>query len=357
MGPLTGLEKYFSIEEQGTLLIKRDDLSQDLLGGNKARKLEYLLGEAETRGAKTLITSGMWGSNHALATAVAGHQKGYQVRLHLGPQPITENVRKKLLALQTLGVDLQFHSTSIGLGLAIVKSALLDAFSGGSVFHIPPGGSSSIGSLGYIDGYLEMAGQLAEKQIPLPAQLVVPVGSMGTAAGLLVGSCLAGHFERIQIVGVGVSAPLLSNERQTRRSARKLHEFLFSLLDPEEKTRMPSCDYIQSEKAFRFIKDQYAPGYGAASPQVHSTIELLNQTDQIQLDPTYSGKAMNWLIEEVARARASKQPIKSTLFWLTYNSFDLQPLLQEHQWRNSKKPWLDLPSSFHWIFESKEDHE
>jgi len=355
--PLSGLEAHFDIQSPGTLLVKRDDLSQDLLGGNKARKLEYLLGEAQTRGARSLITAGMWGSNHALATTVAGRKQGYRVHLHLGPQPVTENVKKKLLAFKALGADLHYHSTSIGLGFAIAKAMLLDALSGGTVFHIPPGGSSPTGSLGYINGYLEMARQLEETQAPLPEQIVVPIGSMGTSAGLLVGSCLAGHFGKVQIIGVGVSDPFLSNEKQTRKSAKQLHQTLESWIGKEDRNRIPACDYMHSQDAFRFVSDQYQPGYGAASPQVLQSIELLKKTEQIQLDPTYSGKAMNWLIEEIARNQASGTPLKKTLFWLTYNSFDLQSVIQDHQWSHPEKPWLDLPSSFHEIFESGRENK
>ena len=353
MTPIHGLpviEQELRIAQAGTLLIKRDDQSTQLLGGNKARKLEYLMGEAKARGAKSLITSGMWGSNHALATTIAARQQGYRIHLHLGPQPVTEAVRKKLLALHALGADLHFHSTSIGLGFAILKAMIADALSGGTVFHIPPGGSSPTGSLGYVNGYLEVVQQFKSEGRELPERIVVPVGSMGTAAGLLVGTCLAGHFERVKMIGIGVSDPLLSNESQTRKHAIALHAFIKDRITPQEREQFPECDYLHSQKAFAFADDQYAPGYGAPSPAVEATIAWVGRTEQIHLDGTYSGKAMNWLVEAVRKEVERGTPVSKTLFWLTYNSYDLTSVIQGYPWKNRDKPWLDLPQDFHKLF-------
>jgi len=348
--PLPGLARELNMSLPESLLIKRDDISESLLGGNKARKLEYLLGEARARGAKSLITSGMWGSNHALATAIAGHEFGFRVHLHLGPQPVTDNVRQKLLAFHALGANLHHHSSTLGLGFAILKSMIKDALSGGTIQNIPPGGSNTVGSLGYINGYLEFAEQIRLQHKALPQRIIVPVGTMGTAAGLLVGSCLAGHFEKIRIVGVGVSDPLLSNESSTRTAARKLHDSLLERLTPQERLQVPECDYRGSTRAYLHSGEQFAPGYGTPSPAATAAIELLKRTDGISLEGTYSGKAMAWLIHDI-QTRAPGEPAPSTVFWLTYNSHSLGELIAQHPWTHPDKPWLDLPEDFHALFE------
>jgi D-cysteine desulfhydrase len=185
----------------------------------------------------------------------------------------------------------------------------------------------------------------------MPERIVVPVGSMGTAAGLLVGMCVAGDFEKIRIVGVGVTEPLLSNESKTRAAARELHQFLKSKLTPQERLRLPDCDYENSKKSFEFSGDFYQPGYGAPSDSTLEAIAMLVRTDSIHLDGTYSGKAMAWLLSDL-RSRPQGAPAPRTVYWLTYNSHDLKPLIQDHPWSNPEKPWLDLPSDFHWIFEA-----
>ena len=347
---LPGLARELGVSHPEDLLIKRDDISESLLGGNKARKLEYLLGDARDRGAKSLITSGMWGSNHALATTIAGRSQGFRVHLHLGPQPVTDSVRQKLLAFHALGADLHHHSTTLGLGFAILKSMLKDALSGGSIVHIPPGGSNPVGSIGYINGYLEFSEQVRAQGRSLPERIVVPVGSMGTAAGLLVGTCIAGDFEKVRIIGVGVSDPLLSNESSTRSAARKLHETLLARLTRQERAQVPECDYQNSSRSFFFSGEQFAPGYGAPSTATTQAIELLKRTDGVQLDGTYSGKAMAWLIQDI-KTRAPGESFPSTVFWLTYNSHNLSDLIAQHAWTHPDKPWLDLPEDFRALFE------
>ncbi len=332
---------------QGRLTIKRDDLSSNQLGGNKARKLEFLIGQAKQNRATTLVTSGMWGSNHALATAVAAKQNGLKATMILGPQPLTENVRQKLLSMHTLGANLRFHSHLVGMGFDIAKYYIKAKFSGGNLYYIPSGGSSERGELGYVNAFLELSQQVGLEQ--LPERIVVPVGTMGTAAGLLVGSCIAGVFEKVQIVGIGIAMPLLSNERSARKEAKKLHRFIRNQVEKSDRVTIPDCDY-DSEKAFSFVTQYYSPGYGAAKPVIFETIDRVNRLENIHLDRTYSGKAMQFIIDEFSASYQKKLRPPSTLFWLTYNSHDLNDFIDPYPWKNFAEKWRELPSSFWQLF-------
>lgn len=341
---LPALEKELLIDS-GKLWVKMDDGSpSDPLGGNKARKLEFLLGAAKAEKAHTLITAGMYGSNHALATAVAAKRFGFKAKLILGPQPVTKDVKEKLLAFHALGAELRFHSGKIGMGIDLLKAQ----FAGKGSYYIPPGGSSVEGDLGYVNAFLELAEQLGPEQ--MPERIVVPVGSMGTAAGLLVGSCLAGMFEKVRIEGVGVADPLLTNDIALRKHAHRLHNYIRDTLSEPERKRLPRCGYISSDVALQFIDEYYDPGYGEATAEVHQAIALLKKTERIKTEATYSGKALAYLIADLRTSVVKDRKIPRTLFWLTYHNYDLKQIIREHRWKNPTKPWLELPEGFHSIF-------
>ena len=337
-----------AVPARTTLLVKRDDLSESPLGGNKARKLEFLLANIFAKGAREVVTSGMYGSNHALATAVAAHEYGLKATLILGPQPVTANVRKKLLTFHALGAKLRFHSNRIGMGLDMLRAFLLDKIvPGRHPYYIPPGGSNRLGDVGYVNAFLELRDQLGVDG--LPDKIVVPVGTMGTSAGLLVGTCLAGVWERVKITGVNVADPLLTNDGATRSEARRLYNFLRQSADAADRARMPRCNF-KSRKAFEFVEQYYAPGYGAAYPNVFRGMELAKETENIVLDSTYSAKAFLYFLDEARHAVAAGRPLPRMLFWLTYNAYDFDQVINSHKWTNAAEKWRDLPKPFWRLF-------
>ena len=330
------------------LWIKRDDLSDQALGGNKARKLEFLLADAAAKKAGTLITSGMYGSNHALATAVAAHERGLKSRLILGPQPVTENVKQKLLAFHALGADMHFHSNELTMGLDMVgQSIAATIFPGERLYYIPPGGSNNLGDLGYVNAFLELLDQTGREG--LPAHIYVPVGTMGTSVGLLVGSCLGGVYERVRIEGINVADPLLTNNLSTRSQAIHLYKFIRKHLDRADRKRLPKCDFW-SEKAYHFNGAYEPPGYGATKPEVFKSIALVRSTENVQLDGTYSGKAMQAMLDDVRKAIAGGKIPEKSLFWLTYDAYDLGNIINTYPWTHPDAKWLDLPPAFHHLF-------
>ncbi len=135
--------------------VKRDDRSADCYGGNKVRKLELLLGEARARQAERVVTAGAFGSHHALATTVYGRREGFQVTLVLCPQSVTEKVRRILRTNLELGAELRVVPRMELIPPALALARLRR--SGGRPYVVPPGGSSVLGTFGYVAAEMEVA--------------------------------------------------------------------------------------------------------------------------------------------------------------------------------------------------------
>lgn len=339
------LEKIpLALKVPADLWIKRDDQSHLALGGNKSRKLEFLIADAKEKGAKTLVTSGNWGSNHAYSTAHAAKRFGLDVELLLGDQPVTDNVKKKLLADFSLGAKMHYFGSQITLGLGIAKSWIRGFFNK-NVYYIPPGGSSPVGNLGYANAFLELVDQLGIEN--MPKRIVVPMGTAGTTAGLLFGRCLAKLEDRVEIVAVGIADGPLSNRKLLVKTAKKLEDFVRKHLSKSDLKKIDDCRFEINNPFISYNGNFSEPGYGEAKEEVYRLIKLMKETEGIQLDPTYTGKAFHYLVE---RIKEDKKPVK-TMFWMTYNSYDLQKIIDQHSWSDSTRPYLDLPKKFHPIFE------
>jgi 1-aminocyclopropane-1-carboxylate deaminase/D-cysteine desulfhydrase-like pyridoxal-dependent ACC family enzyme len=342
-------EQGLSAPERPRLWVKRDDVSDSLYGGNKARKLEFLIADAIESGATTLVTSGMYGSNHALATAAVARAFGFKSTLILGPQPVTPDVRRKLLTFRALGAEMRFHSGKVGMGIDIEKYAMLGAWPRlTGIYNIPPGGSNELSGLGYANAFFELVEQTGMDG--LPERIVVPAGSLGTAAGLLVGSCLAGAWERVRIDAVQVADPMFTNEMALRAQAQDVYDFIRGKLSKADRAKLPKCDFGRSGRALKFTTAYYEPGYGAATPQVHDAIKLVKDVEYITVEITYSGKAMTYFLDEARRAIKERGTTPRTLFWLTYDSYDLEKVIETRQWSHPEMKWLDLPKDFWPLF-------
>jgi D-cysteine desulfhydrase len=178
-------------------------------GGNKARKLEWLLGDAQRRGRNTVITGGAIGTNHGLATALYGRKAGMRVLLVLVPQPETPHVRAQLRRLRASGAELRFAGGKLR-AFALAGALLLMRVGPGlrPPYLILPGGSVPLGCVGYVEAGLELGRQVAAGEVPEPSHVVVALGSGGTAAGLLLGLKLAGLRSRLVCVQVNDLTPL-----------------------------------------------------------------------------------------------------------------------------------------------------
>ncbi|GAB4162438.1 MAG: D-cysteine desulfhydrase [Planctomycetota bacterium] len=328
--PLTELGKLLGID---SLWVKRDDACSPLYGGNKVRKLEFLLAEALELGHTEVMTFGFAGSNHCTATAVCAKAAGLKCHSILSPQENALYVRRNLLMGLWMGAEL--HPVPLEELDSYADSLAARRFcaTGKVPYRIPAGGSSPTGVIGLVSAAFELAGQVHEGLLPEPDLLFVPMGTAGTAAGLQIG--LRAADLKTQVVAVGVVDPSYMN-------AEKLNDLLcrtvgrLRVLDPA----FP--DAACAEPAVVIDFDSFGGAYAHITAEVREAMELMQATEGIRLEGTYTGKAVAALVRW---ARAGELSGKKVLYWYTLNSV---PYPEEAMMADYHK----LPKEFHWFFES-----
>lgn len=288
------------------LWVKRDDESGSLYGGNKVRKLEWIVAEAKQRGARRLATMGGIGSHHVLATAIYGRQQGLEVEAVLFPQPLTEHVREQILADVASGASLRPTGGWLGVPLAVWRARRPSATA-----WVSPGGSSATGSLGYVEAALELEAQIAAGELPRPDVIYVALGSCGTVAGLLCG--LRGK-EAPEVVAVRVVDRVACNAGVVRSL---IGEITFEKLYYGMRARLAPPPRWRVEHRF------FGGAYGHTTPEAEQAVARAADVG-LRLEPTYTGKTMAALLADVAAGRLDG---KRVLFWHTYNGVDLAPLI------------------------------
>ena len=255
-------------------------------GGNKVRKLEWLIPDAQRRGRRSILTFGGLGTNWGLATALYAHEHGLETELALVDQPVDDHVRAQLARLEASGA--RIHRTHTKARTVAMLPWLLgrNARGGRPPYLLPAGGSSPVGALGYVEAALEIAAQVEDGSLPEPAHVVVPVGTGGTAAGLALGLQLAGL--RSRVVGVVVNDQLRLDgpvvARLGRRSAALL-ERRGARLGP---LRIEP-DMLDLTRA------QIGAGYGHRTEAAERAAALAAE-ERLALDPVYTAKAMAGLL-------------------------------------------------------------
>lgn len=251
-------------------------------GGNKVRKLEWLLPDAVRRGHRTILTFGGLGTNWGLATALYGRDAGLRVALALVDQPVDDHVRAQLERLEASGATV--HRTHSKARTLALLPWLLARHADGvkPPYMLPPGGSSPVGVLGYVEAALELAAQVRSGEVPEPTHLVTAVGTGGTAAGLLLGLRLAGLPTRV--VGVVVNDALRLDATTVLRLARRCERVLRG-----RGARLPELTLTAAD--VDLPRDWLGPGYGHATPDGARATELAAAAG-LPLDPVYTAKAM-----------------------------------------------------------------
>jgi D-cysteine desulfhydrase len=281
----------------GTVLhIKRDDLSAVALGGNKVRALELLLGGLAA--GSRVLTVGATGSTHALAVAVHGASLGLRPEVLTWPQEGHDVAGATADRMAALARVTRTRSVAEAYLRALVRRAR------GTVRWIPAGGSVALGALGQVAAALELAEQLDAGAAPVPGTLVVPLGSGGTAAGLLAGLALAGLPTRV--VGVQVVPRLVAGRGRVLALARRT----LALVARHAGSAVPMIDGSR----FSIDRGAYGGAYGRTTPAARVAAALLARAGGPRLDPTYSAKAF-----VVALERARGAPDEPVLFWLTFD--------------------------------------
>lgn len=296
------------------LWIKRDDVSGTVYGGNKTRKLEFLLGAALAEGKSEVWTVGAIGSHHVLATALWSKHLSLSCRALHFPQPVTSHVLNNLRALSTTqpGLDLVGHKAQ--LPIEMFKTKLREwRRSNPDIYYIAGGGSSPVGVLGYVGAAFELIDQFEEANESLPDAIVVAAGTCGTLAGLQLGFALAGRA--VRIIGVRVVDKVVANHpvacHLANRCAALLEKF-----GEAELLRLTHSDF---EIWDGFIGD----GYGVPSASALRGIQSMRAAE-IKLEPTYTGKAFGALLD-----RASEFDGMRVLYWHTLSGVDLSHLIDQ----------------------------
>src|SRR5687767_13577040 len=270
------------------ILIKRDDLTALGLGGNKARKLEYLVADAKAQGATTLVTTGAVQSNHARMTAAAACVAGMRCVLVLTTTTETPAVAGNLLLDKLYGAEIRLVPSidpmfAVGNDEPVVADVVAEEKAAGRVpYVIPVGGSSGVGVFGYVSGTAELVDQLAGASPP--SRLYYASGSRGTQAGLTLGAKLCAAPYRVYGVAVSGGEP-----EKIERAKRIANEAAARLGLPE---RLEFSDLITDQN---FIGE----GYGIPTAAALEAIRILATTEAIVLDPCYTSKAMAALIAHV----------------------------------------------------------
>ena len=285
--PLPRLSEALGVD----LWIKRDDCTGLAGGGNKTRKLEFLLGAAFEQDADTLVTQGAVQSNHVRQTAAAAAAHGLACEIILeertGSKASDYVGNGNVLLDRLFGATLRTVPGGTDMVAELETTAQAVRARGGKPYVIPGGGSNPIGALGYVDCAREIVVQADEMDLEVH-RIVTATGSAGTHAGLVAGLAVMGAD--IPVLGIGVRAP---KEKQEANVFKLAEETAALLGQPGRVTRdmvVADCDYV-------------GEGYGLIDQGVIDALTLAARTDGIVLDPVYSGKAMKGLI---ALARAGQ---------------------------------------------------
>lgn len=301
--PLQHLQRLSAEVGGPQIWIKRDDQLGLTQGGNKTRKLEFLIADALNQGADTLITVGGVQSNHCRLTLSAARVEGLDCHLiveeDLGPDgstlgPAGSNPPEytgNFLLFDLLGAD---SVTVLGHGADLLGEAenLAEKLrgEGRKPYVIPVGGSNPIGALGYVDCAVEMLDQFAKAGLDSPT-IVTPSGSAGMQAGLIVGLHSAGSDD--PVIGINVSRTQAEQEPKIVDLVDSTAHFLDLTPAPRDAT-VGLGDYVGT-------------GYALPTPGMVEAVRLFARTEGIVLDPVYTGKAAAGLIDLIRSGRFSSE--------------------------------------------------
>ncbi|QBJ97229.1 pyridoxal-phosphate dependent enzyme [Rhodococcus sp. ABRD24] len=268
-------------------------------GGNKVRKLEWILPDVLARKSRRIITVGGLGTNWGLATALYAKRFGIGTALALIDQPVDDHVRAQLERLRRSGATLHLTRNKART-VACAPWLMLRHTRGGRLpYYLPPGGSSPVGALGYVEAGLEIAAQVEAGDIPEPAHVVAAVGSGGTAAGLLLGLRLAGL--RTGVVAVVVNDTLPLGPREIRDLAGRTETLL-----RRRGAKLGDIDLTSGK--LTVTREYLGPGYGYATAEGRAA-QRVGLEHGIPLDPVYTAKAFAGLLEIDAKTLVDDGPI------------------------------------------------
>lgn len=290
--------------------IKRDEQTDPVFGGNKLRKLEFVLAEMRAQGARRAYTFGATGTNAGVAAALACQRAGIALTIYTFDQPNSLIVEANQARMRAAGARLVRKGT---LAAAVRAFYVNPARLQPDAYFLFAGCSNPCGVFGYVNAALELAEQVAQGALPLPQAIVVPVGSNGTLAGLAVGLAAAGLSP--QLVGVRVAPSHLGPfatcttaevQRMANGAVNTLRRHVPELADLRVTVPLLDGRY-------------FGAGYGVPSVAAEQAMQRFAEQWNVTLEGTYSGKAAAAFLDLVATADG---PI---LFWQTFAGLAGQP--------------------------------
>lgn len=287
--PLEKLENLSRHLGGPEIWIKRDDCTVVATGGNKVRKLEWLIGEARAQGATHIVTQGAVQSNHVRQTAAVARRFGMTCTALLEHR-IETNDRDYLnsgnvLLDKLFDCAIEYRPSGLDMNAEAEKKGEELRAAGVNAYVIPGGGSNRVGALGYVSCAQELVQQADEMGLTID-RLVTATGSAGTHAGLVVG--LQGVNAGIPVLGIGVRLPKDRQEANVFRLAEATAEYCGVRGGIPRESVVANCDYV-------------GEGYGIPTPGMAEAVQMLARLEGILLDPVYSGKAMAGMIDLIRK--------------------------------------------------------
>ena len=293
--PLEPLERISEHLGGPNLWIKRDDCTGLSSGGNKTRKLEFLMAEAVERGADTIITQGATQSNHARQTCAIAAKLGLDCHILLedrtGYQDDAYAHNGNVLLDQLHGASISIRPADSDMNAEMEQLGQQLSDDRKEPYIIPGGGSNETGALGYVNAAFELTHQANERSLRID-HLVHATGSAGTQAGLVVG--MEAMHSRIPVYGVSVRAPKQKQEDNVYTLAQRTDEFMGL-----------SLDLVAREKVVA-NSDYVGDGYGLPTNSMVEAVKMLASFEGILLDPVYSGKGFAGLIDLIRKGHFKK---------------------------------------------------
>ncbi|NMD43569.1 MAG: pyridoxal-phosphate dependent enzyme [Firmicutes bacterium] len=327
----TPLERLPGISAEPLLLIKREDLSHPLYGGNKVRKLELILADVKRKGFREIVTAGGLGSHHILAVAALGRELGLRTTGLFFCQPVNEHVQKNLLLEAEFGTEMHYVRNYPGVALGYLRIYLgrrLDPRR--KTYLLMPGGSSALSTLGYVGAVLELEQQLREQGLPDPEAIFCAAGTGGTAAGLLAGIALTGMKSRLH--AVRVVPPILLGRRKIVGLARSSLKLL-------GRRGVDTGEAVGRLESRLYLEESYlGEGYGFATDAAAAAISRFQESG-IKLEGCYTGKAAAACLDYCAARKGSSG---SVVFMHTAST--------THQECDRAALEPKLPPDFRWCF-------
>jgi len=273
------------------IFVKRDDCTGLASGGNKTRKLEFLMADALQCGADTIITQGAVQPNHARQTAAAAARLGLQCELLFEnrirePGPIYLNSGNVFLD-RLFGANTHHYPAGTDMNAAMDVLAASLRGQGRAPYVIPGGGSNRIGALGYVDCALELLQQVNQQKLHVDC-VVHATGSAGTQAGLVAG--LRATHANIPVLGIGVNAAREIQESRVYQLAVEVAEYIGAGNCVCREDVVANCDYV-------------GDGYGIPTAGMREALLLLARLEGLLFDPVYTGKGLAGMIDLIRKGQ------------------------------------------------------